>query len=64
MEQNKQFNVGNVVVLKSGGPDMAIKTVHTRDGEPTGSYTCQWFAGKKLEDGVFPHESLVLKSEL
>lgn len=28
--------------------------------EFTGSYRCQWFAGKKLEDGIFPGDSLEL----
>lgn len=50
----KQWVVGDLVQLKSGGPVMTVKTVSS----PEGSYTCQWFAGKKLEFGHFPGESL------
>jgi uncharacterized protein YodC (DUF2158 family) len=24
----------------------------------TGEYKCQWFSGKKLDNGIFPEESL------
>lgn len=52
--ENK-FSTGDIVKLKSGGPDMTVQ------GEPDDMrifYTCQWFAGKKLEQGRFPEESL------
>lgn len=50
------FEIGQIVQLKSGGPEMTVKRV-----PGTGSvYTCQWFAGKKLEEGVFPPDSLLL----
>lgn len=55
MAQKKEFAVGEIVTLRSGGPDMTIRRV------PDGIYTyyeCQWFAGKKLEGGQFPFESL------
>lgn len=52
-----KFSVGNIVKLNSGGPDMTVKTVP----EGTGTYfDCQWFAGKKLETGRFPADSLEL----
>ncbi|HDR1514776.1 YodC family protein [Pasteurella multocida] len=60
--RENQFHVGDIVKLKSGGPDMTIKTV-ARNGLSdtfTGFYDCQWFAGKKLESGRFPEESLEL----
>lgn len=50
-----QFKVGDIVQLKSGGPLMTVRstpTVHSH------FYTCQWFAGKKLESGTFSPESL------
>lgn len=50
-----EFKVGDIVKLKSGGPDMAVRYVPS-DG---GQYDCQWFAGKKLEAGRFPEESLI-----
>jgi uncharacterized protein YodC (DUF2158 family) len=48
------FAVGDIVKLKSGGPDMTVQAV------PGSSklYRCQWFAGKKLEVGSFSSESL------
>lgn len=50
-----KFKVGEVVGLKSDGPDMTVRNVpEKRDGY----YTCQWFAGKKLESGNFPEDSL------
>lgn len=49
------FNVGDIVRLKSGGPDMAVKNLPQEKGT---IYVCQWFAGKKLEQGSFPADSL------
>ena len=60
MSNNQTFSVGEIVKLKSGGPDMTIEDVMTNmNDDPNGNYRCQWFAGKKLDNGVFPHESLV-----
>lgn len=54
------FKVGQIVKLKSGGPDMTVKDINTNfsTGQFTGSYNCQWFAGKKLDSGTFPQESI------
>lgn len=61
MAESKGFEVGTIVKLKSGGPDMTVKqAILNMSSRPTGSYKCQWFAGKKLEDGIFPGESLDL----
>lgn len=57
MASQVKFAVGNIVKLKSGGPDMTVKTTPTENGT---SYDCQWFAGKKLESGRFPADSLEL----
>jgi len=60
MNNQKKLQVGDIVKLKSGGPDMTIKDVHTDiHDEEIGTYRCQWFAGKKLDNGVFPLESLI-----
>lgn len=61
MSTNNIYNRGDIVKLKSGGPDMTVKEVITNSttDEFTGSYRCQWFAGKKLDMGVFPQESLL-----
>jgi len=48
-----RFKVGDVVKLKSGGPEMTVNYRHD-----DGDYYCQWFAGKKLESGQFPEDSL------
>ena len=55
MKNQTQFAIGDIVKLKSGGPDM---TVRTSPGLGDKTYYCQWFAGKKLESGSFPTESL------
>ena len=61
MSNDNTFNVGDIVKLKSGGPDMTVKELVTSIGSGgfDGKYRCQWFAGKKLDNGVFPQESLV-----
>ena len=56
-----KYKIGDKVRLNVGGPDMAIQslTTQTLQSEFKGSYRCQWFAGKKLDNGVFPEDSLV-----
>ncbi|MEI8668854.1 DUF2158 domain-containing protein [Pseudoalteromonas sp. B131b] len=46
------LKAGDIVKLKSGGPDMTVQ------GKGIVGFKCQWFAGKKLERGDFPEESL------
>jgi Uncharacterized small protein (DUF2158). len=60
MAKGTDFPVGTIVKLKSGGPDMTVKEhiLHHLNKQPTFNFRCQWFAGKKLEDGVFPSDSL------
>lgn len=53
----KKFSVGDIVKLKSGGPDMTVQTTPNTNNP---NYRCQWFAGKKLEAGLFPEDSLEL----
>ena len=59
-ERQPKFNLGDLVYLVSGGPEMAIKEIKLTYSSKdfTGEYDCQWFAGKKLERGTFPEESL------
>ncbi|MGJ8524327.1 hypothetical protein LMG33818_000035 [Halomonadaceae bacterium LMG 33818] len=53
------FSKGDIVKLKSGGPEMTVKKpMEDMQGDPI-TYRCQWFAGKKLEVGDFPPESLI-----
>lgn len=60
-EQRKaKFSLGSKVKLNVGGPEMVVYMINEhRSGEFTGTYRCQWFAGKKLENGPFAEESLV-----
>jgi uncharacterized protein YodC (DUF2158 family) len=56
----QQFKAGDVVTLKSGGPDMTVQEIvdlghHNKRGV---HYRCQWFADKKLDSAIFPEESL------
>ena len=54
MAKGTDFPVGTIVKLKSGGPDMTVKEhIHNLNKQPMFNFRCQWFAGKKLEDGVF-----------
>ncbi len=52
---SEEFKTGDIVKLKSGGPDMTIKSFSSTQGN---SFICQWFAGKKLEQGFFKPDSL------
>ena len=60
-ENQPKYNIGDQVQLKSGGPCMTIKDLirdhHSEEFD--GNYRCQWFAGKKLDSGVFSEDSLM-----
>ena len=59
---NAKYSIGDVVKLNAGGPDMTVLGFGSRGlrgGDFEGTYKCQWFAGKKLEFGVFAEESLL-----
>jgi uncharacterized protein YodC (DUF2158 family) len=47
-----EWNSGDVVELKSGGPKMTIQTV------VGGVVHCQWFVDAELKKGAFDPESL------
>jgi uncharacterized protein YodC (DUF2158 family) len=55
MTDSIKFSIGDIVQLKSGGPEMTVQTIPNAG---TSNYRCQWFAGKKLETGLFPPGSL------
>ncbi|TDM62384.1 DUF2158 domain-containing protein [Acinetobacter sp. KU 011TH] len=56
-----KYKIGDKVKLNVGGPDMAVKSISTNHNDKfIGMYKCQWFAGKKLEWGEFPEDSLEL----
>jgi len=52
-----KFDLGDIVKLGSDGPDMSIKAQPNINRE---RYVAQWFAGKKLEQGEFHEDQLVL----
>lgn len=54
----ERFTTGILVRLKSGGPIMTVAQTSDSSG-----VRCQWFAGKKMESGWFPPESLVEGSD-
>lgn len=62
MEDRKpKYKVGDKVKLNVGGPDMAVLRINIdhRTDNFSGHYSCQWFAGKKLDEGKFVEESLI-----
>lgn len=59
MQDNTHFHRGQVVVLKSGGPEMTIDAVREQDG----CATCVWFhseSSSELLSGTFHPETLRL----
>jgi uncharacterized protein YodC (DUF2158 family) len=55
------FKVGDIVQLKSGGPNMSVEEVMDRiSGEKV---ICQWFGGRKLERGAFDPKTLIQAPE-
>ena len=61
-----KFKIGDIVYLVTGSPSMSVSEplIEYKSGsdEFRGNYKCQWFAGKKLEHGNFPEESLTTKN--
>lgn len=52
-----KFAVGATVTLNTGGgPVMSVKSAPSEKGR---GYYCQWFAGKKLDQGEFKEEQLI-----
>ena len=61
--QKKKFPKGTKVQLVSGGPIMAVKGYADEglsDLSNSREIICQWFSGKKLEQGRFAPEALIL----
>ncbi|WP_181309067.1 YodC family protein [Rufibacter sp. XAAS-G3-1] len=64
------FNIGDVVELKSGGPKMTIQKIVGKStdkmenfalktaGHSDGDLVCQWFINNKLETNIFKPETL------
>ncbi len=63
MTKNPIFNVGDIVKLKSSGPDMTVKGYrsHIVDYDKKlkeEELVCQWFSGSKLQLGYFNPDSV------
>jgi uncharacterized protein YodC (DUF2158 family) len=55
------FKLGDIVRLKSGGPDMTVKEVSENSNE----YVCRWFSGSRLSQASFEADTVELaKSEI
>jgi len=52
MKEERKFEVGDIVELKSGGPQMTVVL------EDCGWLKCSWFIDDKSQSGRFPAESL------
>jgi len=56
-----RFNVGDVVLLNSGGPDMTVSyngPVVFPSGTRDDLVTCKWFVGKELKSETFDEKLL------
>jgi len=51
-----EFRIGDIVQLKSGGPEMTVTLVGTSNGVPT--IWCAWFVGNEQKKGNFPPGAL------
>lgn len=54
MATEEQYKIGDIVKLKSGGPNMTVGMVLAK-----GRYRCQWFAGSKDQSADFWADALV-----
>ena len=52
------YQAGEVVCLKSGGPDMTIEAVETNPGTNVVIVTCVWFVDKTLYRTTLPVSAL------
>ncbi len=61
-EMTNKLKTGDIVHLKSGGPNMTIAEI---DKDRHNNYTifCHWFAGAKRESGWYAEETIVLTQE-
>jgi uncharacterized protein YodC (DUF2158 family) len=58
MNESK-FAKGEIVKLKSGGPEMTVDRIHTNIYDQfSGKYSCKWFSGDELQEGDFDEETL------
>lgn len=58
MPKENLFAVGDIVVLKSGGPKMTVTYISGDAAHGRVDYLCQWFAGAKNLSATFREEAL------
>jgi uncharacterized protein YodC (DUF2158 family) len=63
MQTKSKFKVGDIVMLKSGGPKMTIYDLNENGGGVITIFRTTWFAGNKNEKGNFPPEALMFAPE-
>jgi uncharacterized protein YodC (DUF2158 family) len=47
------IKAGDIVQLKSGGPDMTVTQIGQKGYEDHDSAWCSWFEGNKAQNGVY-----------
>lgn len=58
MTKAEKFKTGDIVRLKSGGPDMTVQSYAAEILEGQVVH-CRWFNGKKAESGAFREDMLI-----
>lgn len=58
MGSAESFEKGDIVRLKSGGPEMTVREIKTDyQGDPS-RINCHWFSGAKRQSGGFDPKEL------
>jgi uncharacterized protein YodC (DUF2158 family) len=69
MQEKSGFKIGDIVVLKSGGPKMTVSKIIEKDSVLYADDIIQetirttWFSGAKKASGDFPPEALIFPPE-
>lgn len=58
MSETEEFKIGDVVRLKSGGPDMTVVSLNENSMTHKGQIKCQWFEKNRPQDSIFPSAAL------
>ena len=71
MQEDHKFKAGDLVQLKSGGPEMTVEKVSSLPGDESPSYICTWFTEQYSkvnredfsENALKKYEQLALDAE-
>jgi uncharacterized protein YodC (DUF2158 family) len=55
-----KFKVGDIVILKSGSPQMTVTQVTIDHGGASRRVWTAWFSGKKNETSSFPEDAIIM----